>query len=189
MKFNMLLTILLFLSFVGYSQTKKELHEQVQTLLSEKQKLLDEKQKMMEDYFNLKQRMIDLETENLICKKEKERLGGTSTLNNDSPSNNTNPAVSNQNLESTGTSGGRCQAITAKGTQCSRKADPGSNYCWQHKSTYEPESSASSNSNKSTVSSTKSQGTSTSGGRTIMTGPRGGKYYINSKGNKTYIKK
>jgi hypothetical protein len=29
-------------------------------------------------------------------------------------------------------SSGRCQAITKKGTQCSRKAQPGSSYCWQH---------------------------------------------------------
>ena len=27
---------------------------------------------------------------------------------------------------------GRCQAITKKGTQCSRKAKAGSTYCWQH---------------------------------------------------------
>ena len=27
---------------------------------------------------------------------------------------------------------GRCQAITKKGTQCKRKAKPGSKYCWQH---------------------------------------------------------
>jgi hypothetical protein len=26
----------------------------------------------------------------------------------------------------------RCQAITKKGTQCSRNAKPGSRYCWQH---------------------------------------------------------
>ena len=26
----------------------------------------------------------------------------------------------------------RCQATTKKGTQCSRAAKPGSNYCWQH---------------------------------------------------------
>jgi hypothetical protein len=29
-------------------------------------------------------------------------------------------------------SAGRCQATTKKGTQCSRKAQPGRNYCWQH---------------------------------------------------------
>lgn len=27
---------------------------------------------------------------------------------------------------------GRCQAITKKGTQCSRRAQPGRAYCWQH---------------------------------------------------------
>lgn len=27
---------------------------------------------------------------------------------------------------------GRCQAITKKGTQCSRRARPGSRFCWQH---------------------------------------------------------
>jgi hypothetical protein len=27
---------------------------------------------------------------------------------------------------------GRCQAITKKGTQCSRRAKPGSRFCWQH---------------------------------------------------------
>ncbi len=26
----------------------------------------------------------------------------------------------------------QCQAITKKGTQCKRKAQPGSKYCWQH---------------------------------------------------------
>lgn len=27
---------------------------------------------------------------------------------------------------------GRCQATTKKGTQCSRRARPGSKFCWQH---------------------------------------------------------
>ena len=27
---------------------------------------------------------------------------------------------------------GQCQAITKKGTQCSRRAQAGSSYCWQH---------------------------------------------------------
>jgi micrococcal nuclease len=31
------------------------------------------------------------------------------------------------------TTAAQCQAITKKGTQCSRKAQAGSNYCWQHK--------------------------------------------------------
>lgn len=30
------------------------------------------------------------------------------------------------------TTSGQCKATTAKGTQCSRKAQEGSEYCWQH---------------------------------------------------------
>ena len=29
-------------------------------------------------------------------------------------------------------SGGQCKAVTKKGTRCKRKAQPGSDYCWQH---------------------------------------------------------
>ncbi len=31
-----------------------------------------------------------------------------------------------------GPTAGRCHATTQKGTQCSRKAQAGSSYCWQH---------------------------------------------------------
>ncbi|MBU2445355.1 MAG: hypothetical protein KJ666_07245 [Bacteroidetes bacterium] len=40
-----------------------------------------------------------------------------------------------ENIKSKSTtpqSTGRCQAITKKGTQCSRNAKPGSIFCWQH---------------------------------------------------------
>ena len=60
----------------------------------------------------------------------------------------------------------QCKAITASGTQCSRKAEVGSDYCWQHKKTKV-----------------------TSGSREIYTGPRGGRYYINSSGKKVYVKR
>ncbi len=33
----------------------------------------------------------------------------------------------------------QCQAITNSGKRCSRTALKGSNYCWQHKATYEPD--------------------------------------------------
>ena len=66
---------------------------------------------------------------------------------------------------------GRCQAITKAGTRCKRKAQPGSKFCWQHQ--------------PKVNNSTKSY----SGDKTIYTGPRGGKYYINSKGKKVYIKR
>jgi len=66
----------------------------------------------------------------------------------------------------------QCKAITKAGTQCKRMAEPGSDYCWQHQNY---------NSSKNKISAP--------GDRTIYTGPRGGKYYYNSKGKKVYIKK
>lgn len=68
----------------------------------------------------------------------------------------------------------QCQATTAKGTQCTRTASLGSIYCWQHQNKDQSKSTVSPSSNSD---------------RTIYTGPRGGQYYINKNGNKTYIKK
>ncbi len=68
---------------------------------------------------------------------------------------------------------GRCKAITQAGSQCKRDAQDESGYCWQHK-------------DKDKVSPSSSPASSSG---TIHTGPRGGKYKINSKGNKVYIKK
>jgi hypothetical protein len=45
------------------------------------------------------------------------------------------PAVSHTPFQTAPTppaDSGRCQATTKKGTQCSRRAQPGSHYCWQH---------------------------------------------------------
>lgn len=76
----------------------------------------------------------------------------------------------------------RCIATTAAGSQCSRKADDGSDYCWQHKKTHETTSS-------STTSKSSTLNSSSNSTRVLQTGPRGGQYYINSKGNKVYVKK
>lgn len=81
----------------------------------------------------------------------------------------------------------RCIATTAAGYQCSRNTDEGSDYCWQHKKIYEPSSTTTSTTNTSSKSTSVSNSSNSS--RTIHTGPRGGKYYINSKGNKVYVKK
>lgn len=81
----------------------------------------------------------------------------------------------NKNEENVNTTSGRCQAMTKAGTQCSRNAKEGSNYCWQHQN--------------SENTSTTQKSSSYSGDRTIYTGPRGGQYYYNSKGNKVYIKR
>ncbi len=67
----------------------------------------------------------------------------------------------------------RCIAITKKGTRCKRMAQAGSQYCWQHQ-------------NNSSITQSYSN---YSGDRTVYTGPRGGRYYYNSKGYKVYLKK
>ena len=65
----------------------------------------------------------------------------------------------------------QCAAITKAGTRCSRTAEAGSDYCWQHKK--------SNSSSSSTYNS----------GHVWHTGPRGGQYYINSNGKKVYRKR
>jgi colicin import membrane protein len=81
----------------------------------------------------------------------------------------------------------RCKATTKAGAQCKRTVDNGSEYCWQHKKDHETKTTPSSI--ISTPKSSGSSGGATGTGKTIITGPRGGKYYINKNGNKTYIKR
>lgn len=71
----------------------------------------------------------------------------------------------------------QCTAITKSGSQCKRNAQPNTKFCWQHQSSSSQEN-------------LKSNSTSNEyyNGHKIITGPRGGKYYINRNGNKTYIK-
>jgi len=136
-------------------------------------------QKMQEEINSLKARVTILE----------QLLAARITAANTSQTNTQNTTASivdsTQSLgKSTTMETKRCMAITNAGTQCKRNADPGSNYCWQHKATYEPSKSSSNSS-----STTTSKSSTSSSSRTILTGPRGGKYYINSNGNKTYVKR
>ncbi len=79
----------------------------------------------------------------------------------------------------------RCKATTSAGTQCSRNAQAGSEFCWQH-----AKSSSTSTSSSSQVTSESSTSKSYSTpSRQISTGPRGGQYYLNSSGKKTYVKR
>jgi len=160
------------LSFYSNSQSKKELQKQVYTLISEKQNLNDDIISLKNQLLDLKEELMNLKAENQSFKNSANShpMGIVESSNNDA----------RKNLISEG----RCQAITNAGNQCSRKAEPNSNYCWQHKSTYEPSTTK----QKSSASNIKSNN-STSSGRVIYTGSRGGKYYINSNGNKTYVKR
>ena len=55
---------------------------------------------------------------------------------NASASNSTSPQPKNAVKETEDT---QCKALTNSGKRCSRTALKGSDYCWQHKATYEPE--------------------------------------------------
>ncbi|MCX6168690.1 MAG: hypothetical protein NTX65_05100 [Ignavibacteriales bacterium] len=45
---------------------------------------------------------------------------------------NTQSQIKEKVKSSSEVTSSQCQAITKKGTQCKRKAEPGSKYCWQH---------------------------------------------------------
>lgn len=95
--------------------------------------------------------------------KHTEAARGTKVAANSSSSSTTTAA--------TPAKAKQCAAITKAGTRCSRTAEAGSDYCWQHK---QPSSSSSSSYNS---------------GHVWHTGPRGGQYYINSNGKKVYRRK
>jgi hypothetical protein len=79
----------------------------------------------------------------------------------------------------------QCQAITKKGTQCSRKAQAGSKLCWQHQGST---NTIDKNNSTNTNTNTKINSTPSSGSGTIYTGPRGGQYRISASGKKVYIR-
>jgi len=115
------------------------------------------------------------------------------------PSNSINNSQEPSNVKETDAPkvAGQCKALTQAGSQCKRSATTGTKFCWQHQTSRageikEENSETSGNTeNKVTTPETKSSSpaNSYSGSRTIQTGSRGGQYYINSNGNKTYVKR
>ncbi|MCU7496099.1 MAG: hypothetical protein HF314_17525 [Ignavibacteria bacterium] len=155
--FSLLLAVSLF--HFGCAST-----EQVARLKSQVTELNGKLDQLAEESQANKSLLEDLST----------RLGSQSNLNSNAnllqSSDNKSKTVKSGTTGITGST--QCKAITKKGTQCSRNAKEGSDYCWQHQGY---------NGGENTQIS--------SGSREIFTGPRGGQYYINSKGKKTYVRK
>lgn len=177
MKSPILIFLLLFFAAYAFPQSKKDLAAQINLLsvkidaVNSKFELLSEQNKSLnKDITSLNLKLSDSERE---IQSLKSQLNQGNSLQ-EKPSQ----PSSEKNLQNPSK---RCKAITSAGSQCSRNADEGSEYCWQHKKTYEPD--------KPSKSTSGSNGSSNYNGKEIQTGPRGGQYYINSKGNKTYIKK
>ena len=163
---RLLLLILMFCSLISYSQSKTELKAEIESLKKQVETLSNEVKVQKSENEQLRSLMISKLDEMSNSIKTFQGSGEVQP-------NNAIPAKAE---DKTTTIKGQCKAITAAGTQCKRSASEGSDYCWQHQSNTESKSSV------------KSSGTSTGSNRTIMTGPRGGQYYINKNGNKTYIK-
>ena len=174
---KLIIFILIFSSISSFAQSKKELQTKIESLEKANSVMLTEMGAISKDVAVMKSELESLKRENDFLKQMVVSGTGKQALQD----------TTKQALTEQGATPGRCNAITSKGTQCSRTADVGSEYCWQHKKTYEPNSIPSNA--VSTPKSSGSSGGNTGSGRTIYTGPRGGKYYINSSGKKTYIKK
>lgn len=174
---TLIILSLLILPFGIFGQSKSELNTRIIALESrvsilerELNQAVNEKNKLSINVDSLKLEIAQLRL-NLSQKKDDSQINESSAVN----ANDGSKSSKNQ-----------CKAKTSSGKQCSRDAQEGSDYCWQHRPTYEPDSTKNSESS-SGIKSGSSSGSSS--GRTIHTGPRGGQYYINSNGKKTYIKK
>jgi TolA-binding protein len=108
-------------------------------------------------------------------------------LNSNLSNSQTQPKIAptqNNSASDNSQESGQCQAITKKGTQCSRKAQAGSKFCWQHQG-----STTTIDKSSSTDTNTEIKSNSSAGDGTIHTGPRGGQYRISASGKKVYIRK
>lgn len=175
MKKIILVAALIVASICASAQTKKELNAKI-VKLEANLNLLESKVKKLESEKQLNESEI-VRLNNKIAQTEQENT----VLRNQATSQD--QTIEKNNLLTEPNQKQRCKAITQSGSQCSRNAQEGSEYCFQHVKTYDPKST----STKSSVKS--SSGSSTGSGRTIYTGPKGGKYYINSSGKKVYVKK
>jgi len=167
---KLIFLILIFCSYISFSQTKTEMKSEIESLKKQVETLTNEVNVQKSEIEQLKSLMISKLDE--VSNSIKTFQGSGTSESKDSPTEKTDDRATVGKAQ--------CKAITAAGAQCKRSASEGSDYCWQHQGY---------SGTKSTFkSSGSSSGTSTGSGRTIQTGPRGGKYYINKNGNKTYIK-
>lgn len=179
MKQIILILMILISSLSSFSQSKKELKSNI-AMLSLKVDALTAKN----DANNIKlellnDKAISLSEEVVKLQQTIDAMAAEiEQISVQTPDQITKSKPDNQNDP------GKCKATTASGSACSRNAQAGSDYCWQHKKTSETKNNASAKS-----SSSGNSNSSYSGSQTIQTGPRGGKYYINSNGKKTYIKR
>lgn len=135
MKNKIVLIIVFFLMMsVSYAQSKKELAKSIQVLENEVVLLKSKTEMLQSENVQLSAQVNNLMS--LIIEMNKTQIRGNApaqnpatTTENNTP-NTTKPSVKRE--QSAPVSSSQCQATTKKGTQCSRRAQPGRSYCWQH---------------------------------------------------------
>ncbi|WP_295935448.1 hypothetical protein [uncultured Alistipes sp.] len=148
---KLLLTLLLVcISIIVCAQSKKELQkdngvlrsrieaiqEEVDVLVGDNLKLskeVDSLKQVLNHYASLQKAHNELTKAYESLRKETPQQNQNDTRSASSTSKSKSSiTVSTKNRTSTPAYSGRCQATTKKGTQCSRNAQSGRHYCWQH---------------------------------------------------------
>lgn len=164
MKRIVLLIVSIFMTIYGYGQSKSELKAKVEELSAIIESLQEQIHELNQQNKSLVMQINEI----------KEFVNNYPDINRcDDPiqvDNSIEESTSNESDKQ------QCAAITKDGTRCLRMTQDGSRYCWQHLE-------------KLRSTSTSSSSTSYDSDRVWHIGPRGGQYYINSKGNKVYKKR
>ena len=172
MKKSFILILLILGSLNFFGQSKKVLRYQLEKQTTVNSTLTTENQSLSSEIKLLKSEIEKLKDDN---RRLQIAVESNRPSNSVIPKSENAPASDEPKTDKT-----QCKATTASGAQCKRMAEPSSDYCWQHKNSREV---------KSTTKTPGSKSGSYTGSKTIHTGSRGGQYYINKNGNKTYIKK
>lgn len=130
----LLISIFTFIAISTFAQSKKELAKSI-TALESKVELLTVKSELLQtENKQLREQMNNMMS--LIIEMNKTQLRVNTPAQNQATSsenntpNNNKPNVKRE--QSAPVSSSQCQATTKKGSQCSRRAQPGRSYCWQH---------------------------------------------------------
>lgn len=129
-KITILTLFFLLITSISIAQSKSDLFNAILALDAKIVALESKVDKLKDENMNLK-----LEVQLLKASLKESGypyIPKPENNNNQSNSNNLNSQPKNNTQQTKPVSSGRCQATTKKGSQCSRNAQPGRNYCYQH---------------------------------------------------------
>ena len=115
------------------AQSKKELAKSI-TALESKVELLTAKSELLQiENKQLREQMNNMMSLIIEMNKSQAKQSTSNQVVPSVPDSRTNSNSNSSKIEqSKPVSVSRCQATTKKGNQCSRNAQPGRSYCWQH---------------------------------------------------------